>query len=90
MGFNAKVTSKGQITLPADMRKALNLQTGDRITFTRGSDGRYYVVPETETLADLKGIIKSGKIAQADIASWIGEARGRRGGIISSARRRSD
>ena len=29
---NAKVMSKGQITLPKDFRKALRLGTGDRVT----------------------------------------------------------
>lgn len=30
---NAKVMSKGQITLPKDIRVALGLGTGDRVTF---------------------------------------------------------
>ena len=29
---NAKVMSKGQITLPKDIREALGVQTGDRVT----------------------------------------------------------
>lgn len=84
MGFNAKVTSKGQITLPAEMRKVMKLQAGDSVTFTREADGRYVVVAETEALADLRGIVKAdkaktGKIKSSDIENWIGEARGRRG-----------
>ncbi|MES1989720.1 MAG: AbrB/MazE/SpoVT family DNA-binding domain-containing protein [Pseudomonadota bacterium] len=87
MGFNAKITSKGQITLPAEMRKAMKLQAGDSVTFTREADGRYMVVPETEVLADLRGIVKldktgGGKIKSSDIENWIGEARGRRGSGI--------
>ena len=29
----AKVTSKGQITIPRDVRKKMNLKTGDKILF---------------------------------------------------------
>ncbi|MDL2207184.1 AbrB/MazE/SpoVT family DNA-binding domain-containing protein [Desulfovibrio sp. OttesenSCG-928-M16] len=32
---NAKVMSKGQITLPKDIREALGVKTGDRVTLIR-------------------------------------------------------
>jgi len=32
---NAKVMAKGQITLPKDIREALGVQTGDRVTLIR-------------------------------------------------------
>mgnify|MGYP000956182623 FL=1 len=32
---NAKVMAKGQITLPKDIRDALGLKTGDRVTLLR-------------------------------------------------------
>ena len=32
---NAKVMSKGQITLPKDIREALGVTTGDRVTLIR-------------------------------------------------------
>ncbi|MEX0838895.1 MAG: AbrB/MazE/SpoVT family DNA-binding domain-containing protein [Parvibaculum sp.] len=79
MGYNAKVTSKGQITLPAGMRKALNIHEGDKLVFAQGEDGRFYVEAKTGTLGDLRGIVKGVKAKPGDIESWIGEARGRRG-----------
>jgi antitoxin PrlF len=78
MGYNAKITSKGQITLPAEMRKALNLQEGDRVTFARGEDGRFYLEPKTDSLGALRGIVKGVKAKPGDIERWIAEARGRR------------
>ncbi|MCW5724766.1 MAG: AbrB/MazE/SpoVT family DNA-binding domain-containing protein [Maricaulaceae bacterium] len=78
MGYNAKITSKGQITLPSEMRKALNLHAGDRIVFARGADGRYYVEAKTASLADLRGVVKGVKVKAGDIDRWIKEARGRR------------
>lgn len=35
---NAKVMAKGQITLPKDIRDALGVQTGDRVTLIRKDD----------------------------------------------------
>ena len=40
MGGTAKVTSKGQITIPADVRAELGIQKGDDILFYRGLDGQ--------------------------------------------------
>jgi AbrB family looped-hinge helix DNA binding protein len=31
--LTSRLTSKGQATIPADVRKALNLKTGDRVLF---------------------------------------------------------
>jgi AbrB family looped-hinge helix DNA binding protein len=35
---NAKVMAKGQITLPKDIREALGVRTGDRVTLIRRND----------------------------------------------------
>src|ERR1700684_13235 len=35
----ATVTSKGQITVPNDLRKALDISAGDRLRFVRAWDG---------------------------------------------------
>src|SRR5271165_2114805 len=35
----ATVTSKGQITVPNDLRKALDISPGDRLRFMRAPDG---------------------------------------------------
>ncbi|GHU05202.1 AbrB family transcriptional regulator [Betaproteobacteria bacterium] len=35
---NAKVMAKGQITLPKDIRMALGVETGDRVTLIRQDD----------------------------------------------------
>ena len=35
---NAKVMAKGQITLPKDIRDALGVQAGDRVTLIRKDD----------------------------------------------------
>lgn len=39
----AKITSKGQITLPINIRKALNLRDGDKVAFIE-KNGQYILV----------------------------------------------
>ena len=58
MTLDAKVTSKGQITLPAKLRKELGLKPGDRVNFRRTKEGNYELVAQTLTLEDIRGMIK--------------------------------
>ncbi|MDQ3734562.1 MAG: AbrB/MazE/SpoVT family DNA-binding domain-containing protein [Actinomycetota bacterium] len=53
----ATVTSKGQITVPAEVRKALGLESGSRVNFVRTDSGAYELVPESRPVASLKGIL---------------------------------
>ncbi|WER50702.1 AbrB/MazE/SpoVT family DNA-binding domain-containing protein [Cupriavidus sp. WKF15] len=56
---SATVTSKGQVTIPVDVRTHLGLSTGDRIEFVLNEQtGRYEVVPATRSVTALKGIIR--------------------------------
>ena len=56
---SATVTSKGQVTIPVDVRTYLGLSTGDRIEFVLNEQtGRYEVVPATRSVTALKGIIR--------------------------------
>lgn len=52
----ATLTSKGQITIPADVRRALNVQTGDRVEFVQVQPGRFELVAATRSVRELKGI----------------------------------
>ena len=52
----ATLTSKGQITIPAEVRRELNVGTGDRIEFVQVEPGRYEVVAATRSVRELKGL----------------------------------
>lgn len=39
-----KISSKGQVTIPIEFRKQLNLSAGSKVAFVSGDDGRIYVV----------------------------------------------
>lgn len=53
----ATVTSKGQITLPAMIRKHLNLKPGDQIDFIVDREGTVALIPKTVHIKDLQGFL---------------------------------
>jgi AbrB family looped-hinge helix DNA binding protein len=53
----AKITSKGQMTIPKRIRDYLRLEPGDRVVFVQ-RDGEVILRPVTQTLLDLRGSIK--------------------------------
>ena len=53
----ATLTSKGQITLPVDLRERLRLVAGDRVSFDEQPDGSYLVRPLKGDVRRLKGIV---------------------------------
>ena len=52
----ATLTSKGQITIPAEVRRVLNVQTGDRVEFVQIEPGRFELVAATHSVRELKGL----------------------------------
>ncbi|HQC94671.1 MAG TPA: AbrB/MazE/SpoVT family DNA-binding domain-containing protein [Aquabacterium sp.] len=52
----ATLTSKGQITIPADVRRSLGVQTGDRVEFVEIQPGRFELVAATRSVRELKGM----------------------------------
>ncbi len=49
------MTSKGQVTVPREIRNRLGLKSGDKMAFTMLSDGTVVMRPKTRCLADLAG-----------------------------------
>ncbi len=52
----ATLTSKGQITIPADVRHDLKVDAGDRVEFILIAPGRYEFVAATQNVTALKGM----------------------------------
>ena len=52
------LTSKGQTTIPKDIRKRLNLHPGDRLEFVIDEDGRVLVLPASIDASELAGMLK--------------------------------
>jgi len=51
----ATVTSKGQVTIPQAVRRALRLEAGVRVNFTPNDDGSYSLRAATRPASDLFG-----------------------------------
>lgn len=55
---SATVTSKGQITIPKSVRRALRITAGDRLDFVLEGEGRVVVRAGVTDVEDLKGILR--------------------------------
>ena len=77
----ATLTTKGQLTLPKEVRAALGVGPGDRVEFVRMEDGNYAVMPATQSVKMLKGLMtfslvcSVGAIANVGIAQYLFEHR---------------
>ncbi len=79
MQKQAKITSKGQITVPHEVRRAMGVGAGDRLVFESDEEGiRIRPVRVKSPFAKYRGIgnpgIPSGRQA---IRRWLREMRGR-------------
>ena len=73
----ATVTSKGQITIPAQVREALNVVSGDRVEFVEVAPGRYEFIAATRSVTDLKGMFgKAAKVVSIEEMNAAIAARG--------------
>ena len=55
MTTDATLTSKGQTTIPKEIRDELGMKTGDRITFTLMADGTVVMRVKNKSISDLAG-----------------------------------
>jgi antitoxin PrlF len=62
------VTSKGQITLPKEVREKLHLQAGSRVDFVIEPSGRVIVKPLDSDFRSLRGMIRSKRKRPISIA----------------------
>jgi len=55
----AIVTTKGQVTIPVEVRNELGIKAGDRLEFNRNVEtGKYELGRKTGSLNDLRGMLK--------------------------------
>ena len=54
----SSLTSKGQTTIPLEVRRKLGLKPGDKIDFVIGEDGLVILRPATSDVTELKGLLK--------------------------------
>ena len=79
----AKITSKGQTTLPAEVRARLKVQPGDHVRYTELEGGGFRIDKVAASFEDLRGIIKLERpIGDAELAAAIDQARMALGGAF--------
>ena len=73
MTYESKVTSKGQITIPKELREKYNIKVGDRVVLIPEEDG-ILIKHRVSPLASLRGLFrKEIDLKKAD--SFIKELR---------------
>ena len=63
----ATITSKGQLTIPKNVRESMHIGSGDRIEFIKIDDEHYEIFAITRDIQNLKGIIKRKNKASISI-----------------------
>ena len=53
----AALSSKGQLTLPVEIRRTLHLHAGDRLDIVLGENNRVELIPLCRSVKDLKGML---------------------------------
>jgi antitoxin PrlF len=81
----ATMTSKGQVTLPKEIRSRLGLETGAKLDFVFQEDGTVIIRPVTRTALGLSGMLRrpgqrpvSVKRMNEGIADHLAEKHGRK------------
>jgi antitoxin PrlF len=67
------LTSKGQTTIPKDIRDGLGLKPGDKLSFTLLSDGTIILRAKTRKILDCAGFLSSPKqttVAVEKMSPW--------------------
>ena len=74
------MTSKGQVTIPKDLRDRLKLSAGTRLYMTE-HQGRLLVLPKNKSIGDLAGILSEAPVGagatledyDAAIGTYLGD-----------------
>lgn len=75
MAFQSRITSKGQVTVPVQIRRKLGLRKGDRVEFAdQGTDTVIRRAPQENPFEEFKGAFKAFKDLK-EINRWVAELR---------------
>lgn len=72
--YVSTISSKGQVTVPADVRRQLGVSAGDKITFVTTDDGKVEVRPMRFTLESVFGSVKALPNESLDLEREIEES----------------
>lgn len=67
----SKVTARGQTTIPAEIRAAINAKPGTRLVWSQAPDGTLLVRAKTQSILNMAGALrgeKPGRLRLKDMA----------------------
>lgn len=71
----ATVTSKGQITIPKEIRERLELKRGEKVSFELTEDGAVRLRKEGDPLDELRELREEVSFSETDIESMQRESK---------------
>jgi len=79
MRKQARITSKGQVTVPHEIRRALGVRPGDKLLFEKdGAEFRVKPVRTKSPFAKYRGIGNRGMSSgRKGVVRWVRELRGK-------------
>ena len=79
MRKQARITSKGQVTVPHEIRRALGVRPGDKLLFEKdGAEFRVKPVRTKSPFAKYRGIGNRGMASgRKSVVRWVRELRGK-------------
>ncbi|MFH5801042.1 AbrB/MazE/SpoVT family DNA-binding domain-containing protein [Haladaptatus sp. DYF46] len=72
---SARVTSKGQVTIPKPIRERLGIDEGTTVTFEIHSDGTVTVSPEKDSWELLKEIQQTPRKTDKSVSELLSESK---------------
>lgn len=71
--FDAKTSSKGQVTVPVEVRRLIGLEAGGKIQFQTDADGKVYIQAKKRSIKSLKGLFER-PASPVDVDAAISDA----------------
>jgi AbrB family looped-hinge helix DNA binding protein len=77
MKYSSSISSKGQVTVPQEIRNRLGLSTGDRVEFV--IEGERTVIrpsrPASSPFDKYKGVLRTFRGGRKEINAWLHDLR---------------
>lgn len=80
--YEATVSSKGQVTIPKELRETANIVEGSKLQFVLLRNGDFRVIPQTRNIMDYAGVLSTpgrAPVSIGDMNEGIAEAAARSG-----------
>ena len=74
--FEAKMTSKGQVTVPAEVRELFGIKPGDKLLFCTGENRGLKIIVKNRRAVEMAGMLASDALSAPLSIEELGDALG--------------